>query len=143
MVQHPVVSIILAGLIPNIITAVFNLVYNKIRFERDPELAGMYGQFLKVVNWVNPIAFSIGIAIGTWAALKTFKLLTSGKPADALEGASRVLKFGQFVAIMLMVIWSASGIAFPISIGEFGGHSVDFYLHFFLSLALCGIVATT
>lgn len=143
VVQHPVVSIILAGLIPNLVTAVFNLMYNMYRFEHDHELEGTAEQFWKVVNWVNPIAFSIGIAIGTWGALKTFRLLTSGKPADALEGTSRVLKFGQFVAIMLLSIWTASGIAFPISIGEFGGHSVDFYLHFFLSLALCGIVATT
>ncbi|BBO31528.1 serine/threonine-protein kinase [Lacipirellula parvula] len=143
VVQHPILSVVLAGLIPNIITAFFNLTYNRIRFEKDQELAGMYEQFKTVVNWVNPIAFSIGIAIGTWAALKTFRLLRSDKPAETLEGTSRVLRFGQFVAIMLMVIWSASGVAFPISIGEFGGHSLDFYLHFFLSLALCGIVATT
>lgn len=143
VVKHPVLSVILAGLIPNLLTATFNLMYNMYRFERDTELQAASEQFWKVVNWVNPIAFSIGIAIGTWAALKTFKLLRSDKPGDALEGTSRVLKFGQFVAIMLLAIWSASGIAFPISIGEFGGHSFDFYLHFFLSMALCGIVATT
>lgn len=143
VVKHPILSVVLAGLIPNIATALFNLSYNKLRFERDPELAGLYDQFMTIVNWVNPIAFSIGIAVGTWAALKTFRLLQSAKQAEALEGTSRVLRFGQFVAIMLLVIWTASGIAFPISIGEFGGHSFDFYLHFFLSLALCGIVATT
>lgn len=143
VVRHPVFSIILAGLIPNIITAVFNWAYNKWRFESDPQLLGLYDQFQTVVNWVNPIAFSVGIAVGTWAALKTFRLLQSKTPGEALDGSSRVLKFGQFVAIMLLSIWSASGIAFPIAIGEFGGHSVDFYLHFFLSLALCGIVATT
>lgn len=143
VVKHPILAVVLAGLIPNIATALFNLSYNKLRFERDPELAGLYDQFMTIVNWVNPIAFSIGIAVGTWAALKTFRLLQSHKQAEALEGTSRVLRFGQFVAIMLLVIWSASGIAFPISIGEFGGHSFDFYLHFFLSLALCGIVATT
>ena len=143
VVKHPIASVVLAGLIPNIITAVFNWSYNKFRFENDRDLEGLFDKFEAVVNWVNPIAFSLGIAVGTWAALKTFRLLQSDKPAETLEGTSRVLRFGQFVAIMLVAIWTASGIAFPISIGEFGGHSVDFYLHFFLSLALCGIVATT
>lgn len=143
VVKHPILSVVLAGLIPNALTAVFNLFYNKYRFDNDPELKGAAEQFWKVVNWVNPIAFTIGIAIGTWAAIKIFRLLQSDKPGEALEGTSRVLKFGQFVALMLLAIWSASGIAFPLSIGEFGGHSFDFYLHFFLSLALCGIVATT
>jgi serine/threonine protein kinase len=143
VVKHPILSVVLAGLIPNIFTAVFNWSYNKFRFENDRELEGLFDKFQTVVNWVNPIAFSIGIAVGTWAALKTFRLLQSDKPAETLEGTSRVLRFGQFVAIMLVAIWSASGIAFPISIGELGEHSLDFYLHFFLSLALCGIVATT
>ena len=143
VVKHPILAVVLAGLIPNIITAVFNWSYNKFRFENDRELEGLFDKFQTVVNWVNPIAFSIGIAVGTWAALKTFRLLQSDKPAETLEGTSRVLRFGQFVAIMLVAIWSASGIAFPISIGELGEHSLDFYLHFFLSLTLCGIVATT
>jgi serine/threonine protein kinase len=143
VVKHPIFSIIMAGLIPNVITAVFNWAYNDWRFDKDQELEGLYDQFKYIVMWVNPIAFSIGIAVGTWAALKTFRLLQSKTPGEALEGSSRVLKFGQFIAIMLLAIWSASGVVFPIAIGEFGGHSVDFYLHFFLSLALCGIVATT
>lgn len=143
VVKHPILAVVLAGLIPNIITAVFNWAYNWFRFEMDPELEGLYDQFMTVVNWVNPIAFSIGIGWGTWAALKTFRLLQSSTPAEALEGSSRVLKFGQYVAIMLLAIWSASGIAFPIAIGELGEHSLEFYLHFFLSLALCGVVATT
>jgi eukaryotic-like serine/threonine-protein kinase len=143
VVKHPIFSIIMAGLIPNVITAVFNWAYNDWRFDKDQELEGLYDQFQYIVMWVNPIAFSIGIAVGTWAALKTFRLLQSKMPAEALEGSSRVLKFGQFIAIMLLAIWSASGVVFPIAIGEFGEHSLDFYLHFFLSLALCGIVATT
>jgi eukaryotic-like serine/threonine-protein kinase len=143
VVKHPILSVVLAGLIPNVVTAVFNLMYNMYRFQYDTELQATAKQFWKVVNWVNPIAFSIGIAIGTSAAIKIFRLLQSDKPGEALEGTSRVLKFGQFVALMLLAIWAASGIAFPLSIGEFGSHSFDFYLHFFLSMALCGIAATT
>ena len=143
VVKHPVLSVVLAALIPNIITAWFNLKYNESRFDNDSELAGLRDQFQTVQMWVNGIAFPFGIAVGTWAAYRVFRLLRSGAPGDAQEGTTKLLQFGQVIAILLLTIWTVSGIAFPIAIGEFGGHSINFYLHFFLSLALCGIVATT
>lgn len=142
VVKHPVLSVILAGLIPNIVTAWFNFKYNQSRFA-DPALEGLYDRFDHVQMWVNGIAFPFGVAVGTWAAMRVLRLLQSSTPGDAQEGSTKLLQFGQVVAILLLVIWSFSGIAFPIAIGELGAHSISFYLHFFLSLALCGIVATT
>ena len=46
---------------------------------------------------------------------------------------------------MLLALWVTSGMAFPIAVGwdAVSGHGFYFYVHFFLSLALCGIAATT
>ena len=143
VVKHPVLSVVLAGLIPNIVTAWFNLKYNQSRFDTEKELEGLQTQFETVQLWVNGIAFPFGIAVGTWAAYRVFRLLRSDVPGEAQEGTTKLLEFGQVIAILLLTIWTISGIAFPIAIGEFGSHSINFYLHFFLSLALCGIVATT
>jgi eukaryotic-like serine/threonine-protein kinase len=141
--KHPVPAVVLAGLIPNIITAAFNFLYNQHRFETDPELTGLYDRFMVVQEWVNGIAFPVGISVGVWGVLRIIRLLRNDNPGDAMRGATKLFEFGQFVAILLLTIWSVSGITFPLAIGEIGGHSISFYLHFFLSLAICGIAATT
>jgi hypothetical protein len=65
-------------------------------------------------------------------------------PGEALEGSTKVLFFGRFVSLLLLALWIPSGFAFPIAVGwgQLSGHSIGFYLHFFLSLALCGCAAT-
>jgi len=142
LLRHPVLSVVLAGLIPNAATAAFNLVYNKSRFEKPP-LIPLYDDFMQVQAWVNGIAFPLGVGIGAWAALETLRLIRGDSPGDALQGSTRVLRFGQFISFLVLALWTVSGLAFPIAIGQFGGHSLELYLHFFLSLVLCGVVATT
>jgi serine/threonine protein kinase len=143
VLRHPLVAIVLAGLIPNIMTAAFNFVYNMSRIQEEfPE--EMFEQFLKVQWWINGLAFGAGLAVGIWMAVCTNRLLKSRVQAEAQEGASRVLSFGRFVSLLLLALWIPAGIAFPIAVGW--GQSIDhpmgFYLHFFLSLALCGCAAT-
>src|SRR5690606_7541789 len=96
--KHPVPAVVLAGLIPNIFTALFNFLYNQHRFATDPELKGLYDRFMVVQQWVNGIAFPVGVSIGTWAVLRIFKLLRNEQPGDAMRGATKLLEFGQFVA---------------------------------------------
>jgi hypothetical protein len=71
-------------------------------------------------------------------------LLTSSKPADALEGSTKVLLFGGFISLLLLALWIPSALAFPIAVGwiEIGNLPFTFHVHFFLSLALCGCAAT-
>jgi serine/threonine protein kinase len=141
--RWPIVAIVLAGLIPNIMTAAFNFIYNMGRIEKEfPK--EMFDQFLFVQWWINGLAFGAGLAIGIWMAVRTHQLLQSHIPAEALEGSSRVLAFGRYVSLLILALWIPAGIAFPIAVGW--GHAIDhpigFYLHFFLSLALCGCAAT-
>jgi eukaryotic-like serine/threonine-protein kinase len=143
IISWPITSLVLAGLIPNVMTAAFNWAYNAIRIQENYDQA-VWNQFMRVQWWINGLAFPIGIAIGTWMAARTRNLLMSTDPAKALEGSTRVLHFGKFISILLLSLWVPSGLAFPIAIGPaiIEGHSIGFHLHFFLSLALCGCAAT-
>jgi hypothetical protein len=142
IVNWPILSIVLAGLIPNIMTAVFNFFYNQQRILH--ELPHLYAQFDRVQLWINGLAFPIGVVIGTQIALHTKRLVRSSSTPEALEGCGQILTFGKFVSLLLLALWVPSGLAFPIAVGwdELGGLPFTFYLHFFLSLALCGCAAT-
>lgn len=139
---RPILAIILAGLIPNVMTAVFNFAYNERRIMHDfPEI---HERFWKVQWWINGVAFPMGIAVGVWMALRTMKMIASNESSVALEGSRQVLLFGRFVSLMLLALWIPAGLAFPIAVGwgklsELPG---EFFPHFFFSLALCGCAAT-
>jgi len=93
---------------------------------------------------VNGIAFPLGITIGVWAAIRTLRLLQrESSQKDAAEGGGQVLLFGRFVSLFTLSMWTVSGLVFPIAVGwgqSFEGVTA-FYLHFFISLALCGFAA--
>ncbi len=138
----PILTIVLAALIPNLMTAVFNFYYNQLRIK--DELPHLFAQFDRVQMWVNGLAFPIGIVIGTQGAMHCRRLINSSKPVEALEGSGRILTFGKFISVLLLALWVPSGLAFPIAVGweELGGLPTTFYLHFFLSMLLCGCAVT-
>ncbi|MEQ8838082.1 MAG: protein kinase, partial [Lacipirellulaceae bacterium] len=135
----PVMSMMLAGLIPNIFIAVFNYLYNRLRMSGDwPEL---YQRFDHVQLIINSVAFPLGIGIMVWAGLRVSRQLK--EPPLREKAVHRVLLFGNFVAMVLLFLWSASGAAFPLAIawGSPLKEGWGFHLHFFTSLAICGLGA--
>ena len=92
---------------------------------------------------INSVAFPLGIGIGVWAALRAMRLVSQDEKAEAAEGGRHVLFFGRFVSLFALTMWTISGLIFPIAIvwGQASGATPGFYLHFFVSLALCGIAA--
>jgi hypothetical protein len=152
LVQHPVISLVLAALIPNALAGWFNYAYNEVAIilEVEKMSSGFIERFGIVQLVVNCIAFPLGIAIGIWAARKTLRLLTrESSKEDVAEGAKHVLMFGRFVSLYSLTLWTISGLVFPIAISwgqSFGADAAfegvaAFYLHFFISLALCGFAA--
>jgi hypothetical protein len=141
--RWPVLAIVLAGLIPNIITAAFNFIYNMSRIKQEFSRE-MFEKFLQVQWWINGLAFGIGIAAGAWMAVRTLRQLKSASAAEALEGSAQVLLFGRFISFLLLGLWIPSGLAFPVAVGwgQMSNLPAGFYVHFFLSLALCGCAAT-
>ena len=146
LVGFPVLSVIVAALIPNALAGRFNYVYNEAAIINPiAKLSeGFIERFGTVQLTVNCIAFPLGIVVGVWAALRTLRLLKrESSPEDAAVGGRHVLLFGRFVSLFTLVLWTISGLVFPIAIGW--GQAFDgvtaFYMHFFISLALCGFAA--
>lgn len=146
ILQFPLVAVVLAGLIPNALAGKFNYDYNnEAIIEPLTQLTESFAErFHRVQLIVNGIAFPLGIAIGLWAAWRTLRLLREeSSPEQTAEGGHHVLMFGRFVSHFALIMWTVSGLVFPLAIGW--GHNVpetlSFYIHFFISLALCGFAA--
>ena len=146
LLEWPIIPVVLAGAIPNILAGRFNYLYNE-RSIINPltEITASFAErFHKVQLTVNSIAFPLGIAIGILAAVKTLRLLKpENDQRDTAEGGHRVLMFGRFVSMFAVVMWTIAGLVFPIAIdlGNEVPGVLSFYVHFFTSLALCGFAA--
>jgi serine/threonine protein kinase len=142
--RRPVWSLIFAGLIPNLFTAAFNFIYNYQRIVNTGNEA-LIDRFNEVQFWINMLAFSLGLGIGTWAALRAFRLFKTSAVAKDPEQSRQVLFFGRFITVLVLIIWVVSGIAFPVAVawGQDIDDIVGFYMHFFLSLAICGAASTS
>jgi hypothetical protein len=141
MLTWPIVTVVTAGLAPNILAGIFNLEYNRHRIEEDfPDL---WTWFEKVQIWINCIVYPLGAIIGIWAVKRVAKQLDREKPALSMQGGYHVLFFGWFISRLTLGLWSISGLLFPVlmNLREQIPGMVTFYTHFFLSLALCGIAA--
>ncbi|MCG8449265.1 MAG: protein kinase, partial [Pirellulales bacterium] len=142
LLQFPVPAVIVAGLTPNVLAGFFNYSYNELAI-----IKGMKESFIErfdtVQLVVNCVAFPLGLAIGVWAALRAMRLVSGGKKEEAAEGGRRVIFFGRFVSMFALVMWTIAGFVFPIAIdwGQTAEATSGFYLHFLVSLALCGFAA--
>jgi serine/threonine protein kinase len=143
ILRRPVLALVAAGLLPNAATAAFNFQYNKYRIELYKD-AVLMDRFNVVQAWVNTLAFSLGLGIGIWAAVRAFRLLRSKPGMQSASTSTDVLLFGRFITYLVVALWTVSGVVFPVAIGW--GHPIpeaaEFYAHFFLSLALCGFAST-
>jgi serine/threonine protein kinase len=141
MLAWPIVTVVTAGLAPNILAGVFNLEYNRHRIRED--FASLESWFETVQIWINCIVYPLGAMIGIWAVKRVARQLDRERPALSVQGGHHVLFFGWFISRLTLGLWSISGLLFPIlmNLREQIPGMVIFYTHFFLSLALCGIGA--
>ncbi|HYO25327.1 MAG TPA: serine/threonine-protein kinase [Lacipirellulaceae bacterium] len=141
VLKWPVLSGVLAGLIPNALTARFNFVYNKSRLVPDSPLDK---QFDAVQLWINIFAFAIGIGGGAWMTVRAVRFVRAEVGQRRSDGSSNVLNFSRLISCLVLALWTVSGLVFPVAVAW--NHVEDvglgFYLHFFTSLALCGFAAT-
>jgi hypothetical protein len=142
MLTWPIITVVIAGLLPNALAGRFNLLYNHHRIGQ-MKVVGLKERFDTVQVVVNCIAFSLGIIVGIWAVRRVARLLGRDKPDTAVKGGKDVLFFGWFISRLTLAEWSIAGIIFPVAmnLGNKIPGLVGFYSHFFISLALCGIAA--
>jgi hypothetical protein len=141
MISFPILTVIVAALLPNALAGWFNLAYNRNRItEYFPTLLLWFN---KVQLWINCIAFPLGVIIGIWAIRRVAGMLDRDKPSASAQGGRHILFFGWFMSRLTLAEWSISGLLFPIvmNLGKEIEGVVGFYSHFFMSLALCGIGA--
>jgi serine/threonine protein kinase len=146
--RWPIASMIAVALLPNMAAGWFNLTYNQMAIiERLPEsLSNLLPRFEKIYWSINSIVFPLGIAVVLWAALQIRRQLQPDRHSGQYEmGTRAMLRFGQFVTRVMLILWALSGLAFPLllSWGQPIGKTAAFYTHFFLSMALCGLVASS
>ena len=141
--RFPILTVLMATLLPSVFAAVFNFAYNDERIIN--QLANAKEVFMRVQAVINGIAFPVGIGINIFAAYRCARDLKKPPNEQPKPGGTHAMFLGSFMARLALSLWIISGLAYPVSIhmGMDGGVSAGVYVHFGLSLALCGMLAGT
>jgi len=142
----PTTAIILIALVVNAAGAAFNTAYNLA--EVVP--AGAEAPFWRVQIIVNGVAFPIGIAVLVALAHPLRKSLLPRPGVEptvshySQQARLRTLALGHIVAVVGIVEWIVAGMLYP-ALMHWAGAPLEphHYLHFIVSLTLCGMIAAT
>lgn len=148
----PTIAFLIAAISPHVLGAVFNLFYNdeaiiaelKRQSTDEASATALKEKFLSVVITINAIAFPIGFACCIWYFQPVARALKRGPGSTAsIETARRrALSLGRFVTILGITEWVIAGVAYPIILHSIIGElDAQWYLHFFASLVICGLLA--
>lgn len=145
--RHPLVAIYPPGLAPNIFASLFNIDYNRTIIESWGGAA--LHAFPRLVQVVNGVFFPIGMALfaaAMWPVARTLRRLRAGEVVDpAYLGRVRrwALRLGGVTAGVCVGCWLVAGVVWPVVLRVLVGphpHPAE-YLHFAVSLAVCGLIA--
>ncbi len=142
--RFPVVMVILATLLPNIVVAAMNFLYNKQTLI--PQLpSASLNTFMLMANIVNGVAFPLGIGVGVIGVYRATRLLFASPPDQPAPGGRRVLFLGRFMALIDVVLWCVAGLAYStvLHLDVPSDQLVTLYIHFLTSLTLYGLLAAT
>jgi hypothetical protein len=153
--QHPVLSTITCGLLPNMVMCVLNIAYNheqliKKLVESNPAVEPVFHLAVAVINAVG---YAIGLTTTLWAGGPAFRAVgqlvrgrTPDPPVDH-RTIGRCLWIGDTAAIVAAMLWIVSGPIFPtwieLAVGPSSGVSLETYVQFIVSDALSGLIAAT
>ena len=143
--RFPLSTVTLLTLIPNLIAAVFNFLYNQHQIvNRIPEAEPM---FMRIQAIINSVAFPVGILSASWLAGSVAKatqsaLNTNLTPQEFAEQRRRCLNLGHVAAAVGLILWLIAAPVYPISLHVImGSVPVEIYVHFVASLTICGLIA--
>jgi len=143
-IGYPVAVIMLATLLPNLLVAILNLLYNLDTILPAFSSAGN-AMFMKTQAAINGIAFPVGLGVVFAVSRKATKQLRA-PPTENLEpGGADLLFLGRFIAKLAVSLWCIAALAYPLTLhmSVTGGNWIELYLHFLISLTLCGLLAAT
>jgi eukaryotic-like serine/threonine-protein kinase len=149
--RHPVVSTFAVTLIPNLLAAAFQTLYNRDwiidRWPVEPKIL-----FDQVVGVVNGIFFPLGLfllGLMIWPVRHGLRRLREGtplEPADLARRRLRALRLGQITAVLCVACWLAAGVVWPVILTDRVGppaQPTEIYTHFVASFVVCGLIAAT
>ncbi len=143
--RFPLVTVTLLTLIPNLIGAIFNFLYNQREIiERLPDAEPT---FMRIQTIINSIVFPVGILSAGWLAGSVTKATRTCSvrklsASELAEQRRRCLNLGNVAAAVGLTLWLIAAPAYPISLHlMLGSVPVEIYIHFMASLAICGLIA--
>jgi hypothetical protein len=144
--RHLLLAIVLLSVLPNGVSAWFNLVYNRQQIVQ--HLVDSEGVFGRVMMAINGTAFPLGIAILlglAWRLSWAVRGIQAGRwpaPTSLPTLRRRSLRLGHYIAVIGLLEWIVAGIAYPVAMQAAGVPlAASDYAHFVGSLALCGMIA--
>ena len=143
--RFPLFTVTMLTLIPNLVGAIFNFLYNRsiiLNLLPDAEPT-----FMRTQAIINSIVFPVGIMSAGWLAGSVAKATQIGArgrlaAAELAEQRRRCLNLGNVAAAVGLTLWLLAAPAYPISLHLIlGAVPIDLYVHFVGSLTICGLIA--
>jgi eukaryotic-like serine/threonine-protein kinase len=147
--RHPILLIVAVSLMPHMLAAVFNYLFNWQVLVHPMQLRGVEQAepiFQMFAISVNSVLFLLGIIILVFLVrpiAKGLKGLACGVAVSSgklYELRRRCLHLGQFIALIGLTMWIVAGPIYPILIGAL---EVRDYVYFATSLAISGLAVAT
>ncbi len=141
--------VVLAALIPNALAGLFNLLYNRDEIIQHLSTESL-GVFWTTQSIINGVAYPIGVFLVGMFTFKAVRPLGRSRknlptdPDDLRRARRHCLQLGYYTSIIGIALWVLAGVTYPIAIRAAAGEMpMSGHLHFFGSLALCGLVAAS
>lgn len=143
--RHPFLTLYPAALIPNVLAAWFNAVYNEDAIVQHwPDARQVFKHIVPVVNGIffplGTVIFFLAIRpVARWPGLTL-------SPEQLAWRRARCLRLGTMAAWVCVGCWLVAGVVWPVTLRLIAGPppppmGAEAYIHFLASLAICGLVA--
>jgi serine/threonine protein kinase len=137
--RHGLVLLLLAVIFPNALAALFNIAYNRLAIIA--RMPGADAVFWNVQAGINSVAFPLGIVIGGLVILPVSRAARRGG-GGLPPVVRRCLILGDVAALLSIAEWTVAGLVYPWCLcALLGPQPPEFFVHFFVSLGLCGLMA--
>ncbi|WP_020474405.1 protein kinase domain-containing protein [Zavarzinella formosa] len=145
--RHPLLTLLPVGLAPNGLAALFNISYNRAEIIDPWENAQEV--FQTIIMIVNGIFFPLGVlifALSVLSVMRGLKRLPGQMNAAELARIRlKSLRLGVVASYVCVGCWVTAGIIWPLTLRIIAGpppQGAGVYVHFLLSLLICGLVAS-
>ncbi|MEJ7596237.1 MAG: hypothetical protein WKF77_32415, partial [Planctomycetaceae bacterium] len=143
--RGPLTSIIAVTVIPNLIGAIFNFLYN--RGEIQTSMPTAEPTFMRIMSIINLITFPTGILSASSLAGNVTRAMRTDEQArlsavELQERRRKCLQLGNVAALVGLTLWVIAAPAYPTLLHLLLGEvPATIYAHFVASLTLCGLIA--